>query len=61
MVIVPSLHSHNLTFFQNASFSNIRRIIFCGLFFRNNVGVYVRKFELSEDGMEKIFATNHIG
>ncbi|KAH8946157.1 hypothetical protein BDL97_12G078100 [Sphagnum fallax] len=27
----------------------------------NNAGVYVRKFELSENGMEKIFATNHIG
>ncbi|KAH9546204.1 hypothetical protein CY35_12G082000 [Sphagnum magellanicum] len=28
---------------------------------RNNAGTYARKFELSEDGMEKIFATNHIG
>ncbi|KAH9546199.1 hypothetical protein CY35_12G082000 [Sphagnum magellanicum] len=27
----------------------------------NNAGTYARKFELSEDGMEKIFATNHIG
>ncbi|CAM6079420.1 unnamed protein product [Sphagnum tenellum] len=27
----------------------------------NNAGVYARKFELSENGMEKIFATSHIG
>jgi NAD(P)-dependent dehydrogenase (short-subunit alcohol dehydrogenase family) len=27
----------------------------------NNAGTYARKFELSKDGMEKIFATNHIG